>query len=195
MSAPRAGRRPGLPPIVAPDARLLILGSFPGEASLAVARYYAHPRNQFWRLVGDVLDEPLHDLAYEGRLARLRARRIALWDTFVACRREGSLDAAIRDPVRGEVATIAAAAPRLAAVAFNGTTAGKAEPAWAAAGFATVVLPSSSPAHTLAFERKRDAWRALRGWLPTIAQDGVAGGATAARRVGAPTGPAPRDMG
>ena len=195
MSAPRAARRRGLPPIVAPDARLLILGSFPGEASLAAARYYAHPRNQFWRLVGDVLDEPLHELEYADRLARLCARRIALWDTFVACRREGSLDAAIRDPVRGEVATITAAAPHLAAVAFNGTTAGKAAPAWAAAGFATVVLPSSSPAHTLAFERKRDAWRALREWLPSTARDPAAGGATTVRRAGASPGPARRGMG
>jgi len=168
VSAP-AGRRDGLPPIVAPDARLLILGSFPGEASLAAAQYYAHPRNQFWRLLGDVLDEPLHELAYVDRLARLRERRIALWDTLVACRRHGSLDAAIRDPVRGEIATITAVAPRLAAVAFNGTTSAKGAPAWAAAGMATVVLPSSSPAHTLAFERKRDAWRALRQWLPEAA--------------------------
>jgi len=195
VSAPRAARRRGLPPIVAPDARLLILGSFPGEASLAAARYYAHPRNQFWPLIGDVLDEPLHELEYADRLARLCARRIALWDTFVACRREGSLDAAIRDPVRGEVATIAAAAPHLAAVAFNGTTAGKAAPAWAAAGFATVVLPSSSPAHTLAFERKRDAWRLLREWLPPAAQHAAAAGAAPARRAGASPRPARRDMG
>jgi hypoxanthine-DNA glycosylase len=162
----RHARRQGLAPVVAATARLLILGSFPGEASLAAAQYYAHPRNQFWRLVGDVLDEPLHELAYDGRLARLRERGIALWDTLVACRREGSLDAAIRDPVRGEIETITSAAPRLVAVAFNGTTAGKAAPAWAAAGLATIVLPSSSPAHTLAFERKSHAWRALRCWVP-----------------------------
>ncbi len=195
MSAPRAGRRNGLPPIVAPDARLLILGSFPGEASLAAARYYAHPRNQFWRLVGDVLDEPLHELAYADRLARLCARRIALWDTFVACRREGSLDAAIRDPVRGEIATITRAAPQLAIVAFNGTTAAKAAPAWAATGFATVVLPSSSPAHTLAFERKCYAWRALREWLWPSAPDGASAVAGPVRRAGAGLGPGRRDMG
>jgi hypoxanthine-DNA glycosylase len=171
----RGARRQGLAPVVDANARLLILGSFPGEASLAAAQYYAHPRNQFWRLVGDVLDEPLHELAYDRRLARLRQRGIALWDTLVACRREGSLDAAIRDPVRGEIATITSAAPHLVAVAFNGATAGKAAAAWAAAGLATIVLPSSSPAHTLAFESKRDAWRALRRWVPAAT--------TGARRV------------
>jgi hypoxanthine-DNA glycosylase len=157
-----ARRRTGLAPVVAPDARLLILGSFPGDASLAAARYYAHPRNQFWRLLGAVLDEPLTELPYADRLARLRARRIALWDTFVACRRHGSLDADIRDAVRGEVATVTATAPHLAAVAFNGATAARAAPVWAAAGCATLVLPSSSPAHTLAFERKLEAWMGLR---------------------------------
>ena len=155
----------GLAPVVVPDARVLILGSFPGYASLAAAQYYAHPRNQFWRLLGAVLDEPLHDLPYADRLARLGARRIGLWDTFVACRRQGSLDAAIRDPVQGEVAAITAAAPRLDSVAFNGTTAGRAAPAWSAAGCATLVLPSSSAAHTLAFERKLQAWMALRQWI------------------------------
>jgi len=195
VSAPRAGRRIGLPPVVAPDARLLILGSFPGEASLAAARYYAHPRNQFWRLVGDVLDEPLHELAYADRLARLCARRIALWDTFVACRREGSLDAAIRDPVRGEIAAITAVAPRVAAVAFNGTAAAKAAPAWSAAGFATVVLPSSSPAHTLAFERKCHAWHALREWLRPGAPDAAAADARPVRQAGAGLEPGRRDMG
>jgi hypoxanthine-DNA glycosylase len=155
--------------VVAPDARVLVLGSFPGDASLAAARYYAHPRNQFWRLLGAVLDEPLHDLAYDARLARVTARRVALWDTLVACRREGSLDAAIRDPVRGEIGTITRVAPRLAAVAFNGATAGRAAAAWAAAGCASLVLPSSSPAHTLPFERKLAAWQALRDWLPRSA--------------------------
>jgi len=161
-------RRQGLSPVVGASARLLILGSFPGDASLAAAQYYAHPRNQFWRLLADVLDEPLHELAYAGRLARLGERGIALSDTLVACRREGSLDAAIRDPVRGEIQPITSVAPDLVAVAFNGATAGKAAPAWAAAGLATIVLPSSSPAHTLAFERKCDAWRALRRWIPAV---------------------------
>jgi double-stranded uracil-DNA glycosylase len=164
-AAAAATRRSGLAPVVARDARVLILGSFPGDASLAVARYYAHPRNQFWRLLEAVLDAPLATLAYEDRLAFLRARRIALWDTFVSCRREGSLDAAIRDPVSGGIETITSAAPDIAVVAFNGTTAARAAAAWAAAGRTTLRLPSSSPAHTLAFERKLDAWQALRPWL------------------------------
>ena len=87
--APR--RRRGLPPVIAPNARVLLLGSFPSEASLAAGQYYAHPRNHFWPILGAVLDESLADLAYADRLSRIRARGVAIWDTIVACERAGSL--------------------------------------------------------------------------------------------------------
>ncbi len=160
-----AARHDGLPPVAAPDARVLILGSFPGEASLAVAQYYAHPRNHFWRLLAAVLGEPVDTLPYAQRLERLRARRVALWDTIVACERRGSLDQAIRVPVRGEVARMRAVAPGIAVVAFNGGTAARGAPAWRAAGYVTLALPSSSPAYTLPLARKLEAWRALGSWL------------------------------
>ena len=86
----------GLPPIARPNARLFILGSLPGDASLAVAQYYAHPQNQFWRLVGSVICENLHDLAYSDRLERLAEHRIGLWDVIGSAVRRGSLDQAIR---------------------------------------------------------------------------------------------------
>ena len=65
----------GLPPIARPDARLFILGSLPGDASLAAQRYYAHPTNQFWRLLGGAIGEDLQSLAYDERLERLAERR------------------------------------------------------------------------------------------------------------------------
>jgi hypoxanthine-DNA glycosylase len=135
---------------------LLILGSFPGEASLAAREYYAHPRNHFWPLLGAVLDAPLATLPYRDRLARLRRSRIALWDVIVACERKGSLDGSIRNAECGDIARVRRAAPSLALVCFNGKTAARAEPAWREAGYATLVLPSSSR-RTRPFAEKLDA--------------------------------------
>jgi hypoxanthine-DNA glycosylase len=158
-------RRRGLPPILAADARVLILGSFPSEASLAARQYYAHPRNHFWPVLGALLNEPLVTMSYPARTACVRAHGIAIWDTIIACEREGSLDAAIRNAERGEIARVRRVARGLRAVCFNGGTAARAEPAWRAAGFATLILPSTSPAYTLPFARKIEAWRALTQYL------------------------------
>jgi hypoxanthine-DNA glycosylase len=165
VSARIAARLRGLAPVIAPDARVLILGSFPSEASLAARQYYAHPRNHFWPILGAVLDEPLAELPYAERLACVKAHRVAIWDTIVACERDGSLDASIRNAERGEVRRVQRAAPGLVAVCFNGQTAGRAKPVWAEAGYATLVMPSTSPAYTLPIERKLGAWQALRAFL------------------------------
>jgi hypoxanthine-DNA glycosylase len=160
-------RKHGLAPVLARDAKVLILGSFPGDASLAAQQYYAHPRNHFWPLLSLVLDEALTELPYRARLARLKARRVGLWDTFVACERRGSLDGAIRNAERGEIGRARRAAPALACVCFNGKTAARAEPVWRAAGYATLALPSSSPAYTRPLAEKLAAWRAIGAALGT----------------------------
>ncbi|MGN6849762.1 MAG: DNA-deoxyinosine glycosylase, partial [Sphingomicrobium sp.] len=87
----------GLPPIARQDARLFLLGSLPGDASLSARQYYAHPTNQFWLLLGAAIGEELQCLPYEERLRKLRDRRIGLWDVIASASREGSLDQAIRD--------------------------------------------------------------------------------------------------
>ncbi|HET8877477.1 MAG TPA: DNA-deoxyinosine glycosylase [Casimicrobiaceae bacterium] len=155
----------GLPPVIAADARVLILGSFPSEASLAAAQYYAHPRNHFWPILGDVLREPLAQLPYAERLARVKAHRVAIWDTIVACERSGSLDAAIRNAEQGEIHRVHRLARELRAVCFNGKTAARARPAWAEAGYATLVMPSTSPAYTLPIAEKLVLWRELARFL------------------------------
>ena len=90
-------RQRGLPPIVDAGTRVLILGSFPGVASLAARQYYAHPRNHFWPILASILDEPLVELPYGKRLERLSAHGVGVWDIIVACHRRGSSDAAIRN--------------------------------------------------------------------------------------------------
>ncbi|MFI4888497.1 MAG: DNA-deoxyinosine glycosylase [Burkholderiales bacterium] len=162
-AAPR--RRRGLAPVLAPDASVLILGSFPSEASLAARQYYAHPRNHFWPILGAILDERLADLAYAERLTRVKAHRVAIWDTIVSCERAGSLDTAIRNAEQGEIKRVERVARKLKAVCFNGNTAGRARAAWARAGYATLVLPSTSPAYTRPMNDKLAAWRQLARWL------------------------------
>jgi hypoxanthine-DNA glycosylase len=159
MSAPLLT---GLAPVIAPDTRIIILGSFPGAASLAAQQYYAHPRNQFWKLVGALVDEDLYGLPYAERLPRLLAHRIGLWDVLAACEREGSLDAAIRKPAANDFERLHRLCPQLETVGFNGQASGKFAAQFDQAGYRTVVLPSSSPAHmALSFEQKLERWRAL----------------------------------
>jgi len=152
----------GLAPVIASDTRILILGSFPGAASLAAQQYYAHPRNQFWKLVGALVGEDLYSLPYAERLPRLLAHRFGLWDVLAACEREGSLDSAIRKPAANDFERLRKLCPALRTVGFNGQTSGKFAPQFAGQGYRTVVLPSSSPAHmALNFEQKFALWHAL----------------------------------
>jgi hypoxanthine-DNA glycosylase len=151
----------GFPPVIDRHVERLILGSFPSEASLAARQYYAHPRNQFWRLVSDLLGEPLVALPYSRRLRRVLAHKLGIWDVYDACDREGSGDASIRNQKANRFARLRRLAPKLSAVAFNGQAAGRFAADFAEAGFATTVLPSSSPAHAgRSYEQKLLLWRA-----------------------------------
>ena len=156
-------RRIGFDPVVDADTRLLILGSLPGDASLKAARYYAHPRNAFWRLLGGVLGEDLEALAYEARLGRLKARRIGLWDVIASAERSGSLDAAIRSPEAADLRGLVATLPDLRAVAFNGGLAARLGRRILAdqADLMLLDLPSSSPAHARPLAEKAARWAAL----------------------------------
>lgn len=153
--------------VVAHDTRVLLLGSLPGEKSLERRQYYAHPRNQFWRLAGAVIDVDLAALAYPARLAVLLERRVGLWDVVASARRRGSGDGAIRDAAPNALAELVATLPALRAIGFNGgKSAAIGRPQLdRCAPIALLSLPSSSPAHTLGFEQKRAAWLALRDYL------------------------------
>lgn len=122
-NASSADRARAFAPVAGPGTRVLILGSLPGVASLAAGQYYAHPRNAFWRLAGAVIGADLAGLAYDARLAALRGAGLGLWDVIASAERVGSLDAAIRNPERADVAALVATLPDLRAVAFNGAKA------------------------------------------------------------------------
>lgn len=155
----------GLPPAVSPDTRLLVLGSFPGVASLQAGQYYGHPRNHFWPLMAALLDEDLPALPYAQRLARLNARGVGLWDVYAACRREGSLDSAIRDAEFNDLPGLLQRLPGLRAIAHNGAESARGMRFTQGLGLPVWRLPSTSPANaSWSFDRKRAAWaQALAG--------------------------------
>ena len=164
-------------PVVDANTRLLILGSLPGDASLEVGQYYAHPQNGFWRLIGGVIDQP--DLAaqpYAERLAILKAHGVGLWDVIAEAERIGSLDTAIRLPRHADLKGLIAALPRLEAIAFNGGKA--AREGLRVLGPETgslirLTLPSSSPAMARPLTWKAERWADLRPFLllPDAARD------------------------
>lgn len=164
MTAVDSPRLSGLAPVAGPATRLLVLGSFPGVASLRAAQYYAHPRNQFWPLVGQLLGQDLVCLPYGERLARLVDGGLGLWDTYAACERQGSLDSAIRRPEFNDLAALVARLPALRGIAHNGAESARARRFTASFGVPVFTLPSSSPANaSWSFDRKLAAWR--QAWL------------------------------
>ena len=164
----------GFPPIAAPDARLLILGSLPGQASLAAHQYYAQPHNVFWLIMGELFGAG-PDVPYEERAVRLRASGIALWDVCKAAVRPGSLDASIdlETVVINDFARFVHAHPRIAHVCVNGGTARRlyvkrVQPVLPdpLSALPLHLLPSTSPAHaSLRFAQKLERWRLLEKLL------------------------------
>lgn len=153
------------PPVAPPGARVLILGSMPSEASLRQGFYYGHPRNAFWRILSDAFGAPLPESVPE-KVALLEANGVALWDVLHSCVREGSLDSAIRDMEVNDFSALFRRCPGVRRVLLNGGTARRVflkYGAQALEGREWVALPSTSPAYTLAYERKLAQWRqALR---------------------------------
>jgi hypoxanthine-DNA glycosylase len=150
----------GLAPVADAGARLLVLGSFPGVASLRAQQYYAHPRNHFWPIVSALLGCDLVRRPYTDRLEFARERGIAIWDVYRACQREGSLDSAIRQAEPNDLAGLVSRLPGLRGIAHNGGESARSMRLTAALGLPVYRLPSTSPANaSWSFERKCAAWR------------------------------------
>lgn len=156
-----APRLAGLPPVLARHARCLVLGSFPGVASLAAQQYYGHPRNHFWPLLSAIWQLDLVAMSYRQRLAEVRRRGLGIWDAYASCRRAGSLDADIEAAELNDFARLLERAPHLRLALHNGGESARVARALQSLGLATRRLPSSSPANaSWTFERKLAAWRA-----------------------------------
>lgn len=158
MSAPLQG----LAPVAPRNARLLVLGSFPGVASLVAQEYYAHPRNHFWPILSTLWGIDLVSRTYSQRIAEARRRGLAIWDVYAACRREGSLDAAIEAALPNDLAGLVRRLPQLQAIAHNGGESARAMRLTRTLGLPVHRLPSTSPANaSWSFERKLQAWRSV----------------------------------
>jgi hypoxanthine-DNA glycosylase len=154
----------GFPAVIDNATHTLILGSFPGVASLTAQQYYAFPQNQFWRLLSGVLDTDLVGRNYSDRLQQLLTHGIGLWDVFEACARQGSLDSAIKSGKMNDFKSLQTTYPNLKKLCFNGKTAGKIESELWQLGYQTLQLPSSSPAYAqMRFEAKLSQWQQIIG--------------------------------
>jgi len=161
----------GFQPIVGADARVLILGSMPGQASLDISQYYAHPRNAFWPIIGRLLNAE-SAITYAQRLTLLKANRIALWDVMRHCEREGSLDSAIEQStvIANDFVAFLADNPSIRSLFFNGAQAEASfkrhvSPLLSAHGIDLEMtrLPSTSPAHAaMSFAQKLTQWQRMR---------------------------------
>lgn len=155
-------------PVVDAATRLLVLGSLPGERSLAMNEYYGNKQNRFWMLMSEVTGTDLVSLDYPSRLAALHARHVGLWDVVAQAQREGSLDSRIRERDDNDLLALIATLPQLRAIAFNGGTAARLGAKILgdqAAHLRIIHLPSSSPAYTLAYADKLMAWQPLQTYL------------------------------
>lgn len=164
----------GFEPIAASSARILILGTLPGQVSLQQGQYYALPRNGFWRIMGDLFGVS-PDQPYSTRTARLIENRIALWDVCCAAHRPGSLDTSIRRPVPNDFSAFFTAHPQVKLICFNGSKAGELYqrnvfPLLSASmqQLRQQTLPSTSPANAaMSYGQKLSHWSVVRNECET----------------------------
>ncbi len=152
----------GLAPLVSENTRVLILGSFPSAASLKAQQYYAHPRNQFWKVMSILLNYDLYSNEYSAKCGHILSSSIGIWDVYAACERQGSLDSAIEKPQLNDFASLIKRYPLITTVAHNGGESSRNRKSLEALGLAVHQLPSTSPANaSWSLERKVEAWQSV----------------------------------
>lgn len=148
------------PPIIDEQTEILILGSFPSVKSLEENQYYGHKQNQFWKILGEIINIDLYNLPYDERIPIIKKHKIGIWDVYKNCTREGSLDSNIRNAVLNDFNLISKTCPNLKKILFNGTTAGKHRDK-VPLQIEKHIVPSTSPANTKKFTEKLDAWKSF----------------------------------
>ena len=167
----------GLPPLVDERSRVLVLGSFPSEMSLAKHEYYGNPQNHFWPVMEALLGID-RSAPYDERTSRLLAQGVAVWDVIAECAREGSGDDRIEHAAANPIVSLLADHPHIRHVAFNGGTAHATARALSPelffrSGVSCERLPSTSPRNArMRLADKVAVWSKLRNWLMAAAGNG-----------------------
>lgn len=154
------------PPIVDKSSKILILGSVPGVKSLQMQQYYAHPQNKFWKLMFHLVDTEFSS-DYHTRLQLLKKHRIALWDVIESCERKGSKDTDIKSEIDNDIQELINSHPNIKIIFCNGQKSYKNLLKVVGKNFIIpiVVLPSTSPLHTIKFEEKLEQWKIIKDYL------------------------------
>lgn len=158
-------RQIGLKPIVNKEARILILGSFPSEISLSRQEYYANPRNQFWRITGNVIHEEPFPNEYKLRKNLLKKHNIALWDVIKSCRRVGSKDNKIKSPELNGIKQFLIKHNRIKIIFCNGRKSWELLKKYYELPVPIRYLPSTSPAHAIPYLEKRKKWEIISKYI------------------------------
>ncbi|RNA62016.1 DNA-deoxyinosine glycosylase [Chryseobacterium nematophagum] len=154
------------PPIIDDHSRILILGSIPGIKSLEKQEYYAHPQNKFWKIIFELFGEEL-TMDYTEKINMLKKKQIALWDVIDSCERKGSLDSEIRNEEANQIIELLEKYPNVKTIFCNGGKSYKNLQKIVGNNFKTpfYLLPSTSPLHTISFERKFESWKLILNYL------------------------------
>ncbi len=161
-----ADRISSFAPIISTTSKILILGSVPGVKSLEIQQYYAHPQNQFWKIVFELLGEDFSK-DYETRIETIRKNNIALWDVIDTCEREGSLDTKIRNEEHNDITKILNDHPSISVIFCNGQKSFKnlKKILGKESEIPVFVLPSTSSLHTISFDKKLKEWEIIKTFL------------------------------
>lgn len=154
------------PPIVYQESKILILGSVPGVKSLEKQEYYGHPQNKFWKIIFELFDENFTE-NYNEKIQILKKNKIALWDVIDTCERKGSLDSEIRNEESNDIKNLLETHPNIQAIFCNGGKSFKnlKKILDKNSEIPVYLLPSTSPLHTVSFERKLEDWKIIKTHL------------------------------
>lgn len=153
-------------PLIDTHSEILILGSIPGVKSLEKQQYYGHPQNKFWKIIFELLNEEFTD-DYTQRIETIKKHHIALWDVIDSCERKGSLDSEIRNEEANQIAELLEEHPNVKAIFCNGGKSHKNLQKLLGKNYKLPIflLPSTSPLHTVSFEKKLEEWKKILEFL------------------------------